>query len=157
MPSNYTLILLTNPIFQIYSSGFPKKACRGCHISEGARRIIFILVAFNALGSKSMETNVKSVANQTQGFFLSRHFVGGGAVERRKTAVQRQHRPHWPPSLLPSLSLSLDCRGPADSDPSPLSVLLISRCLPLFLFYVCRSSFASCHDGHTLPASKQSI
>ena len=25
----------------IYISGFPKKACQGCHISEGAGRIIF--------------------------------------------------------------------------------------------------------------------
>ena len=27
--------------FEIYNSGFPKKACQGCHISEGAGRIIF--------------------------------------------------------------------------------------------------------------------
>ena len=78
--SNCAYIFLNVPKLQIYSSGFPKKVSQGCHISEGARRIIFIFMALNALGSKSMETNVKSVANQTQGFFLSRHFVSSHAL-----------------------------------------------------------------------------
>ena len=44
-------------------------------ISEGARGIIFSLVSFNALGSKCMETTVKSVANSFQELFHSRHYV----------------------------------------------------------------------------------
>ena len=60
---------------EIYISGVPKKACQGCHISEGARGIILNLVSFNALGSKSNKTWVKSVANSFQELFQSRYFV----------------------------------------------------------------------------------
>ena len=59
----------------MYVSGFPKKACQGCHISEGAGRIIFQLVSFYALGSKSMETKVKCFVNTIRELFPSRHFV----------------------------------------------------------------------------------
>ena len=45
--------------------------------SEGARGIILNLVSFNALGSKYMETKVRSVANSFQELFHSRHFVTG--------------------------------------------------------------------------------
>ena len=61
--------------YEIYFSGFPKKACQGCHISEGARRIIFLLMSFNALGSLSMETKVKWLGIAIQELLHSRHFV----------------------------------------------------------------------------------
>ena len=59
----------------MYVSGFPKKACQGCHISEGAGRIIFQLVSFYALGSKSMKTKVKCFRITLRELFPSRHFV----------------------------------------------------------------------------------
>ena len=44
----------------IFISGFPKKACQGCHISKRARGIIFQLVSFNALGFRVQKYGNKS-------------------------------------------------------------------------------------------------
>ena len=55
----------------IFHSTLYTKKCN----SEGASGIIFNLVSFNALGSQSNETKVKSVANTFQELFQSGHFV----------------------------------------------------------------------------------
>ena len=50
---------------------------QGCHISEGARTIIFKLASFDALGSKSMETKVKCAGITIQELFSARPLVRG--------------------------------------------------------------------------------
>ena len=72
---------------KIFISGFPKKACQGCHISKRARGIIFQLVSFNALGSKSMKTKAKCFANTIRELFCSRHFV----TQINQSSVVGQH------------------------------------------------------------------
>ena len=59
-----------NVEFVFHNKMYTKKC-----MSEGARGIIFSLVSFKALGSKCMETTVKSVANSFQELFHSRHYV----------------------------------------------------------------------------------
>ena len=61
--------------------------CQGCHISEGAGRIIFFLISFDSLGSLSMETEVKYHGNQNREFFQSRLFVD--IVKRLKIAIMK--------------------------------------------------------------------
>ena len=73
--------------YTILVSGFQKKACQGCHISEGAGRIIFQLVSFYALGSKSMETKVKCLGNTIRELFPSRLYVA--AIDIRVTSKSK--------------------------------------------------------------------
>ena len=102
----------------MYVSGFPKKACQGCHISEGAGRIIFQLVSFYALGSKSMETKVKCFGNPIRELFPSRHFVT--LLKITKELAENRERDFSLSWLFPfryAESAICDCKHP------PLSLL----------------------------------
>ena len=56
-------------------SGLPNFGYQGCHISEGAGRIIFQLMSFNAIGSKNMVELSRCFGNPMRELFQSRHFV----------------------------------------------------------------------------------
>ena len=60
---------------EFYFSGLPNFGYQGCHISEGAGRIIFQLILFNAVEPKNMVELFKCFGNPMRELLQSRHFV----------------------------------------------------------------------------------
>ena len=95
-------------------------------ISEGAGRIIFQLVSFNALGSKSMKTKVNCFGNQIRGLFPSRHFVHDVNTAWRELLTSDSHQKKaktlfWQGILVDETRL---CRAATDGNASEVKSLL---------------------------------